>query len=178
MKNLETAIFGGGCFWCTEAIFVKVKGIETVESGYAGGDMTNPSYHDVTEGTTGHAEVIKLEYDPKVISYIDLLDIFFHTHNPTTKDRQGNDAGTQYRSVIFYMNAEQKKLAEETIQKYTDEKTFPAPIVTEVVKYKQFFKAEDYHQNYFEKNSYQPYCQIVIEPKLKKFLEKYQDKLK
>ena len=176
-KQIETAIFGGGCFWCTEAIFNKIKGVTSVVSGYAGGTMKNPSYYDVSDGTTGHAEVVKVEFDPAVISYEQLVDIFFHTHNPTTLNKQGADVGTQYRSVIFYTDYKQK----ETVKKVRDglqKEEFEEPIVTEIDKLYEFYDAESYHQKYFDKNAEAPYCQLVISPKLKYLEEKYKDLLK
>ena len=174
---METAIFGGGCFWCTEAIFQRVKGVKSVESGYAGGQRANPTYEQVSSEATGHAEVIKVEYDPAVITYDELLDVFFHVHDPTTMNRQGADAGTQYRSVVFYNSDAQKQAAEAIIKKLTDAPEFNSEIVTQVLPLDTFYKAEDYHQNYFNENKNKSYCQIVIAPKLQKFLEKYATKV-
>lgn len=168
MEN-EIAIFGGGCFWCTEAIFQKVKGVEKVESGYAGGDVKNPAYREVCNGTTGHAEVIRIEYNPREVSYEALLKVFFLTHDPTTLNRQGNDVGTQYRSVIFYFSEEQKQKAQKYLKELASQNHFAKPIVTEVLPFNNFYKAEDYHQNYYSNNSSQPYCSFVIAPKLEKF---------
>ncbi|MCX7797011.1 MAG: peptide-methionine (S)-S-oxide reductase MsrA [Melioribacter sp.] len=168
----ETITLGGGCFWCTEAIFQRVKGVVKVVSGYSGGTVPNPTYEEVCTGKTGHAEVVQIIYDPSIINLQEILEIFFSMHDPTTLNRQGADVGTQYRSVIFYHNEEQKKIAEKTIKKYELEKTFDKPIVTEVSEFKNFYKAEDYHQNYYNNNPYQPYCSFVIAPKLEK-LEKY-----
>ena len=175
---LQKATFGGGCFWCTETIFKQLKGVENVVSGYAGGKLKHPNYSEVSEGNTGHAESIQITFDPKVISYEKLLEVFFLTHNPTTPDRQGNDIGSQYRSVIFYHNEEQKKLAEEVKLRVEAEKIYTAPIVTEITTYTAFYPAESYHQNYYEKNPDQPYCQLVISPKLVKFREKFSKLLK
>lgn len=177
-KKNEVAVFGGGCFWCTEAVFERVKGIVSVMPGYAGGSLKDPGYYEVCEGTTGHAEVIKIEFDPSIISYQTLLDIFFDTHDPTTLNKQGNDTGTEYRSVIFYTTEEQKNQAEETIKKLENSKAFVRKIVTEIQPLDTFYNAESYHQKYYEKNSYQPYCSIVISPKIKHFEEKYASLLK
>jgi methionine-S-sulfoxide reductase len=174
-KIAEYAVFGGGCFWCTEAVFQRLKGVQAVMPGYAGGTTAYPSYEQVCTGRTGHAEVIRIEFDPAEISYADLLEVFFATHDPTTKDRQGNDRGTQYRSVIFFASEEQKKAAEEAIQKFTPE--FPAPIVTEIKPLGEFYPAEDYHQNYYNENGAQPYCSFVISPKLAKFRKKFAERL-
>lgn len=168
MEN-EMIILGGGCFWCTEAVFKKVPGITGIESGYAGGFIKNPAYREVCNGTTGHAEVVRLEFNPGQVSLEKILRIFFLTHDPTTLNRQGNDVGTQYRSVIFYMNENQKEQAEKVKQELEKEKLFQNPIVTEIVPYSNFYKAEDYHQNYYANNSSQPYCSFVIAPKLEKF---------
>ncbi len=176
MKNKQIAIFGGGCFWCTEAIFKMLKGVISVTPGYAGGTMENPSYYDVSEGNTGHAEVIRIEFDPAAIPYQDLLEIFFHTHNPTTLNRQGNDIGPQYRSLILYTNSQQKKIAAATLEKKSGE--FNGPIVTEIKPLDKFYPAEDYHKNYYEKYPFEPYCQVVISPKLQHLREKYSAKLK
>lgn len=176
--KFQTATFASGCFWCTEAVFERVKGVISVESGYTGGSVSNPSYEEVSGGNTGHAEAIQLTYDPAIISYIKLLEIFFSTHDPTTLNRQGADVGTQYRSAIFYHSEDQKKAAESVIKKLTEEKIFDAPIVTEVTEFTRFFKAEDYHQDYYENNSSQPYCSLVITPKLKKFEKIFNDFLK
>ena len=173
-----TATFGNGCFWCTEAVFQRLKGVKTVVSGYSGGSVKNPTYRQVCTGTTGHAEAIQITYDPKEISYEDLLAVFWHTHDPTTKDRQGNDVGTQYRSVIFYHSDEQKQLAEENKKKLDESGLFRAPIVTEIVPSTEFYRAEDYHQNYYNQNSGQPYCRAMIGPKLEKLKKVFKDKLK
>ncbi|MHB8566546.1 MAG: peptide-methionine (S)-S-oxide reductase MsrA [Nitrososphaerales archaeon] len=173
---LEIATIGGGCFWCTEAVFSDLKGIEKVESGYSGGNVENPSYDDVCTGTTGHAEVIQVTFDPKVISFHDILEVFFSVHDPTTMNRQGADVGTQYRSIIFYNNEAQKNVAEKVISEMS--KDYSGPIVTQVVPFKAFYKAEEYHQEYFTNNPYQPYCQAVVAPKVSKFRKHYQDRLK
>ncbi len=167
--DTETAVFGAGCFWCVEAIYERVSGVKSVESGYAGGHVKNPSYKQVTSGTTGHAEVARLEYDPSVISYEELLEVFWHTHNPTTKNRQGADVGPQYRSVIFYMNEDQKKIAEESLKKTDASDLWEDPIVTEIEPLSNYSVAEDYHQNYYENNPNAGYCSIVIAPKIAKF---------
>lgn len=168
-SNTETAVFGAGCFWCVEAIYQRVTGVTDIESGYAGGHVQNPTYRQVTSGKTGHAEVIKLEYDPGVISYEELLEVFWHTHNPTTLNRQGADVGTQYRSAIFYLNEEQKKIAEKSLKKTDASDLWEDPIVTEITPLSNYSTAEDYHQNYFNNNPNAGYCSIVIAPKLAKF---------
>lgn len=175
---MQTAVFGGGCFWCTEAVFQKLKGVEKVTSGYAGGDMSNPDYEHVSMGNTGHAEVIEVQFDSNIISYEILLNVFFSVHDPTTMNKQGNDVGEQYRSVILYTNEEQKQQAEGFIKKLSDEHHFDNPIVTEIKPLGKFYPAEQYHQNYFESNPNQPYCQVVINPKVKKFKEKFAEYLK
>ena len=177
-SNREIATLGGGCFWCTEAIFDQLKGVEKVESGYSGGTVPNPSYEDVCTGTTGHAESIQITFDPKQITFKDILQIFFTTHDPTTLNRQGADVGTQYRSVVFYRNPEQEKIAREVIKETNTAKLWKKPIVTEVAPFKAFYKAEDYHQKYFTNNSRQPYCQVVIAPKVAKLREHYRERLK
>ena len=177
-KSLEVATLAGGCFWCTEAMFDQLKGIIEVESGYSGGKIANPSYDDVCTGETGHAESIQITFDPTVVSYADLLRIFLTTHDPTTLNRQGADVGTQYRSAIFYHNPEQERVAREVIKEFEQSKIWKKPIVTEVLPYKKFYKAEDYHQEYYAKNSRQPYCRVVIEPKIAKLREHYRDRLK
>jgi peptide-methionine (S)-S-oxide reductase len=177
-KNLMTATLAGGCFWCLEAVFDQVKGVESVESGYAGGHMDNPSYRQVCNGDTGHAEVVQIKYDGNVVSYQDLLNIFFGIHDPTTLNRQGADIGTQYRSAIFYHNEDQKNIAEKLIKDLEMQKIFDNPIVTEVVPLEKFYLAEDYHQEYFARNPYQPYCMAVVSPKVSKFRKHYQDLLK
>ncbi len=174
----QVATLGGGCFWCTEAVFDDLEGVEQVESGYSGGTVPNPSYRQVCTGTTGHAEVIQITFDPKVISYREILQVFFDVHDPTTLNRQGADVGTQYRSVIFYHDEEQKRIAQQTIKDLEAAKVWSAPIVTEVVPFKAFYKAEDYHQEYFRLHGYEPYCRLVIAPKMKKFKDHYREKLK
>ncbi len=174
----EIATLGGGCFWCTEAIFDELRGIEKVESGYSGGTVPDPSYEDVCNGDTGHAESIQVTFDPKQISFKEILQIFFTMHDPTTLNRQGADVGTQYRSVIFYHSPEQERVAKEVIKETNAAKIWKKPIVTEVVPFKAFFKAENYHQKYFENNARQPYCQAVIAPKVAKLREHYREKLK
>ena len=178
MKVLELATFGNGCFWCTEAIFEQLKGVSKVESGYAGGKVKNPTYKEVCTGNTGHAEVIQLTYDPKVINYREILDVFFNTHDPTTLNRQGADVGTQYRSVIFYHNDSQKEEAENMIAALEKEKVFDSKIVTEVTAINNYYVAESYHQDYYNNNKNQGYCRMVINPKLEKFTKKYKSKLK
>jgi len=178
MNQLELATFGNGCFWCTEAIFEQLKGVTKVESGYAGGAVKNPSYKEICSGNTGHAEVIRLTYDPQVISYRELLDVFFNTHDPTTLNRQGADVGTQYRSAIFFHNNEQKAEAEKMIAELEQEKVFDDAIVTEVTAINNYYVAENYHQDYYNNNKNQGYCRMVINPKLEKFTKKYKSKLK
>lgn len=176
--NTEKATFGMGCFWCTEAIFQRIKGVTKVESGYSGGKVVNPSYEDVSSGLTGHAEVIQLTYDPSVISYKDLLEVFWKMHDPTTLNKQGADEGTQYRSVIFYHSAEQKALATAYKAELNKQKVYPNPIVTAIEPYKNFYVAEDYHQNYYKLNSSKPYCRLVIQPKVDKLEKVFKQKLK
>jgi peptide-methionine (S)-S-oxide reductase len=178
LEGKEVATLGGGCFWCVEAVFDDLKGVESVESGYSGGAMPNPSYSQVCTGTTGHAEVIQVVFDPKVISYKEILQVFFTVHDPTTLNRQGADVGTQYRSVIFYHNDQQKAVAEQVIKEINEAKIWDDPIVTELSPIKEFYKAEDYHQEYFKLNSGQPYCRVVIAPKVRKFREHFSEKLK
>jgi len=177
-SNLETATFGAGCFWCVEAVFQRLEGVEKVISGYAGGHVDNPSYHQVCNGQTGHAEVAQISFDVSKISYEELLDVFWSTHDPTTLNRQGNDAGTQYRSVIFYHNEHQKVTAEKSKNNIEQIKLYDHPIVTEIVPLTKFYPAEDYHQNYFNDNPMQPYCAFLINPKVAKFKKKFQDKLR
>ena len=173
----ETATLAGGCFWCMEAVFLPLRGVEKVVSGYTGGTVRNPTYRDVCAGHTGHAEAVEVTFDPKTISYDEILEIFFGLHDPTTKDRQGADVGTQYRSAIFYHSPAQKAAAEAAIERLNGERIFPAPIVTEVVAAAAFYPAEAYHQNYFAQNPSQPYCQAVISPKVAKLRKKYAEKL-
>lgn len=177
-SKYSVAIFGSGCFWCTEAVFELVKGVVKVESGYSGGSVPNPTYEAVCTGRTGHAEVIRIYFDPDVVSYSELLEIFWKTHDPTTLNRQGADIGTQYRSVIFYHNEDQKRLAEEYKQKLDEAGIWNDPIVTEISPFRKFYIAEDYHQNYYENNAYQGYCSFVITPKIEKFKKVFSDKLK
>lgn len=176
--NIQKITFGNGCFWCTEAIFETVKGVKKVASGYMGGRVKNPTYKEVCTGRTGHAEALYLEYDADEISFEELLLIFFKTHDPTTLNRQGADVGTQYRSAIFYYTEEQKIKSEEMIKRLTDEQVYANPIVTEITPASEFFKAEDYHQGYFNNNPYQPYCAAVIQPKLHKFTKEFKEKMK
>lgn len=176
-NNLEKATFASGCFWCTEAVFQRFKGVYNVKSGYTGGFIKNPPYREVCQGRTGHVEGIELEFDPAVISYKELLEVFFTTHDPTTLNRQGNDVGTQYRSAIFYHNEEQKKQAESFISYLEKEKIFENPIVTEVSPASTFYIAETEHQEYYNRNKEQGYCQFVINPKVNKIRKHYQDKL-
>ena len=178
MTKTDTATFGEGCFWCTEAIFERLKGVISVTSGYAGGAVPNPTYEQVCTGTTGHAEVSQIVYDPDVISYDELLKVFFKTHDPTSLNRQGADVGTQYRSVIFYSNEEQQKKAEYYKDELNKSGAFDKPIVTEITPLKNFYKAEDYHQDYFAKNPNQGYCNFVIVPKIEKFEKVFKDLLK
>lgn len=177
-EGLSLATFGSGCFWCTEAVFQRVNGVQQVVSGYMGGKVKNPSYREVTTGMTGHAEVTQLTYDPSVISFDELLEIFWGTHDPTTLNRQGADVGTQYRSVVFYHTDEQKKLTESYKKKLDASKAFDTPIVTEITAASEFYPAEDYHQNYFNLNGNVPYCSYVIQPKLEKFKKVFAEKLK
>ena len=177
-EKLQLATFGSGCFWCTEAIFQRIDGVEKVESGYSGGTVKNPTYKEICSGLTGHAEVIQVAYNPERVTYETLLEIFWKTNDPTTQDRQGNDVGTQYRSVIYYHTEEQKKLAEEYKQKLSEARVFDRPIVTEISPLSTFYKAEDYHQNYFNGNNNAPYCAIIIQPKLEKFRKVFSDRLK
>jgi peptide-methionine (S)-S-oxide reductase len=176
--NRETATLAGGCFWCLEAVFDELKGVESVESGYSGGQVANPSYRAVCTGTTGHAEAVRITFDPAVISYEDLLRVFFATHDPTTLNRQGADVGTQYRSAIFYYSPEQKAAAEKIIGEINAAGIWGRPIVTEVTPFKEFFVAEDYHQEYFASNPYQPYCMAVVAPKVIKFRKQFVELLK
>jgi len=178
MEKREKATLAGGCFWCTEAIFKRLKGVENVIPGYAGGEVNTPSYEQVSTGGTGHAEAIQLEFDAASISYEQLLDVFFHLHDPTTSDRQGADVGPQYRSVIFYHTDEQRKIAEEILDKLESSGAYKDPIVTEVTKFERFYPAEDYHLNYYEMHKSQPYCRIVIDPKIQKLYKDYQEKIK
>jgi len=181
-KNMEhkvdTATVGGGCFWCTEAQLEQLDGVISVTSGYAGGETKNPTYKEVCSGQSGHAEVIQLTFDPAIITYDEILAAFWQAHDPTQLNRQGNDVGTQYRSVIFYHNVDQKKIAEGYVKKLNDEKAYDQPVVTQVAPLTVFYKGEDYHQDYYNQNSSQGYCQFVIQPKLDKFKKVFKDKLK
>jgi len=174
----ETAVLGAGCFWCTEAVFQNLKGVKSVLPGYAGGDLPNPTYEQVSGGSSGHIEVAKIEFDPSVISFKQLLEVFFVVHDPTTKDRQGNDVGPQYASVIFYASPGQKQIAEEVIKEVDNEKIYGAPIVTRISPLEKFYVAENYHRNYYLNNPGNPYCAAVISPKVKKFREKFSSLLK
>lgn len=175
---MEQATFGGGCFWCLEPIYDALKGVTDVVSGYAGGDVPSPSYEQVCTGRTGHAEVVQITFDPAVISYRDLLEVLFTVHDPTTLDRQGADVGTQYRSVIFYHSPEQRATAEEVIAEVARQGWWSDPLITQLVSYETFYPAEDYHQQYFERNPFQGYCRVVIAPKVAKFRQKYLERLK
>ena len=177
-KKFQVAILAGGCFWCLEAVFDDLKGVESVESGYSGGHAQNPTYAQVCNGDTGHAEVVRVTFDPAVMSFADLLKVFFTIHDPTTLNRQGNDVGTQYRSAIFYHDDEQKKIAEEVVREIGAAKIWDDPIVTEVTPFEKFYIAEDYHQEYFKKNPFQGYCRVVIAPKVAKFRKQFVDRLK
>jgi peptide-methionine (S)-S-oxide reductase len=177
-SNTDTATFGAGCFWCVEAVYQQLEGVIKVTSGFSGGPRDNPSYEQVCSGATGHAEVCQIIYDPATISFKDLLEVFWTVHDPTTLNRQGADVGTQYRSVIFYHNEEQKQLAEHYKEELNKSGSFNSPIVTEISPYNKFFSAEKYHQDYYVNNKNQPYCSIVIEPKLEKFKKVFKDKLK
>ncbi len=177
-NDLKVATFAAGCFWCIEAQFLYLNGVERVESGYLGGHVPNPTYEEVCRGTTGHAEAINVYYDPTIITYDELLAAFWQSHDPTQLNRQGNDVGTQYRSAIFYHDEEQKQEAESYKSKLNSEGIYPSPIVTEISPYDTFYKAEDYHQNYYEQHKSQGYCMFVIQPKLEKFKQVFADKLK
>jgi len=177
VPKLAKATFAGGCFWCTEAVYAQLAGVTSVTSGYLGGEVPNPTYKDVCTGLTGHAEAVEIEYDPAVVPFEKLLEVFFATHDPTTKNRQGADVGTQYRSGVFYHDDEQKRIAEEVIKRLDAARAFPAPIVTEVTKATTFYPAEDYHQDYFANNPRQPYCQGVVAPKVDKVRKVFKDLL-
>ena len=176
--NLDTATLGAGCFWCVEAVFQELKGVQSVQSGYAGGFVKNPSYKEVCNGTTGHAEVAQIVYDADVLKFEEILEVFWKTHDPTTLNRQGNDTGTQYRSSIFYHNDEQKEKAEFYLKQIDESGAYPDPIVTTIEELTEFYVAEDYHQDYFKNNSLQPYCTFVIQPKLEKFRKAFSQNLK
>lgn len=174
----ETATLAGGCFWCTEAIFKRLKGVQSVLPGYSGGTTPNPTYEQVCSGTTGHAEAIQIEFNSTLIPFEKILDIFWHTHNPTTLNQQGNDVGTQYRSVIFYHDEKQKEVAEKSKEDVEKEHLYPDPIVTEIVPFEKFYEAENYHKDYFDKNKNQSYCNFVIDPKIHKLLKEYGNDVK
>ena len=177
-SKLEIATLANGCFWCTEAIFQRLNGVEKLTSGYSGGFVKNPTYREITTGKTGHAEAIQIYFNSEIITYQEILDVFFSTHNPTTLNRQGYDRGTQYRSAIFYNSIEQKETAEVFIRSLTEAKVYEDPIVTEITEFDVFYEAEQYHQNYYNNNKTQGYCMAVINPKLEKFIKKFKDKLK
>ncbi len=174
----ETATLGAGCFWCVEAVYLEVEGVESVVSGYTGGAVENPSYEAVCSGTTGHAEVAQIVFDPEIISFAEILEIFWQTHDPTTLNRQGNDVGTQYRSAIFYHDEEQRRIAERSKKEADASDLWINPIVTEIVPLTTFYTAEDYHQNFYQQNPYQPYCMMVIHPKMRKFRKEFKTRLK
>ncbi|QDU55433.1 Peptide methionine sulfoxide reductase MsrA [Aeoliella mucimassa] len=178
MTEPSLATFGGGCFWCTEAVFLELNGVSSVTSGYSGGHSENPTYKQVCNGHTGHAEVIQIEYDPEKVTFNELLEVFFKTHDPTTRNRQGVDVGSQYRSAVFYHSQEQKEVAEQIIKALNEEQVYDNPIVTEVTEFTKFWPAEDYHQNYLAENPQNPYCQRVVQPKVEKFRKVFKDKLK
>ena len=177
-QEMEVTTLGGCCFWCTEAVFYRIRGVEKVESGYSGGNVENPSYEQVSTGTTGHAEVVQITFNPQVITYEEILEIFFTTHDPTTLNRQGADVGTQYRSAIFYHTQQQKQTAEKTIQHLNSEGIWEAPIVTKIEPFETFYEAEEYHKDYFKRHPEQAYCRLVIAPKIAKLQEHYLSKLK
>ena len=177
-NTMDTATFGAGCFWCVEAVFQNMEGVEKVVSGYSGGQVKNPSYKEVCMGTTGHAEVCQITYDPKKVTFDELLEVFWKTHDPTTLNRQGNDVGTQYRSAVFYHNEEQKQKAEKYKAELDKSGAFDNPIVTEIVPYSVFYAAENYHQDYYNLNGSEPYCQFVVKPKVEKFKKVFKDKVK
>jgi peptide-methionine (S)-S-oxide reductase len=173
----ETAVLAGGCFWCTEAIFSQLRGVTSVVPGYSGGSVTNPTYEQVCTGRTGHAEAVEIRYDPTALAYRDLLIVFFSTHDPTTRNRQGHDVGTQYRSAVFYRTPQQLETAQEVVRHITAERLWRAPIVTEITPFQAFYPAEDYHRDYFRRNPGQAYCQVVIEPKVAKFRKQFVERL-
>jgi peptide-methionine (S)-S-oxide reductase len=178
MATFEKATLGGGCFWCTEAVFLEIEGVIDVVSGYSGGGVENPTYHQVTSGTTGHAEVVQVTFDPDIVSYREILEIFFTMHDPTSLNRQGADVGTQYRSVIFYHSEEQRRTAEMFIKEMNETNLFNLPIVTQIEPFKAFYEAEDYHKDYYNRNKNQGYSRFVIKPKLDKVQKKHKEKLK
>ena len=175
---MEIATLAGGCFWCTEAIFKRLKGIQSVTSGYSGGTIQNPSYEQVSTGTTGHAEAIQIEFDSKIIPYAKILDVFWYTHNPTTLNQQGNDVGTQYRSAIFYHNQEQKEVAEKSKEALINERAYQGKVVTQIVPFSNFYPAEHYHKDYYDKNKDDSYCTFVIDPKIQKLMREYGNDIK
>ena len=177
-QSMETATLGAGCFWCVEGVYQELKGVQKVVSGYSGGHKENPGYKEVCDGTTGHAEVAQITFDPSVVSFREILEVFFLVHDPTTRNRQGNDVGTQYRSAIYYHNQSQKEISESVIKELNASGAWEKPIVTEVTAFEKFWPAEDYHQNYYKLNSEQPYCQYVVRPKLEKFRKVFKEKLK
>ena len=177
-SSLQTATFAGGCFWCTEAIFKRLNGVTSVQSGYTGGAMENPSYQDVSNGNTGHAEAIQIHFDPTIISYTSLLDVFWATHDPTTLNQQGADMGTQYRSAIFYHNEEQQQQALESKAKLEKSGMYKDPLVTEITSFTNFYPAEDYHKDYYDTNKNAPYCRLVIDPKIKKLMKTFTNEVK
>jgi peptide-methionine (S)-S-oxide reductase len=177
-KNLEKATLAGGCFWCTEAVYLQLEGVEDVKPGYSGGHVENPSYKEVCNETTGHAEAVQITFDSDIVSFKEILEVFFMTHDPTTLNRQGNDVGTQYRSAVFYHSEQQKETARKIIQLFEKEKIYKNPIVTEVTAFSNFYVAEDYHFNYFARNKNQPYCQFVVAPKVEKFQKIFKEKMK
>jgi peptide-methionine (S)-S-oxide reductase len=177
-KEMEKATLGGGCFWCTEAVYLQLKGVVDVKPGYSGGHVKNPTYKEVCTETTGHAEVVQITFDPAIVSFTEILEVFFVTHDPTTLNRQGNDVGTQYRSAIFYHSEKQKQIANQVIEELEKEKAYNNPIVTEVTAFDAFYVAEDYHINYFARNKNQPYCQYVVAPKVEKFKKVFKEKMK
>lgn len=179
MSNFETATFAGGCFWCFEAIFKRLKGVEEVASGYSGGRSENPDYEQVSAGDSGHAEAVQIKFNPNIISYKQLVEIFFRLHDPTSLNQQGPDTGEQYRSVLFFHSEEQKEIAEIEMEKFEKEKIYADPIVTEIIPYSKFYKAEEYHQNYYEQNkNTNPYCRLVIDPKIQKLYRDFKDQVK
>jgi peptide-methionine (S)-S-oxide reductase len=177
-KELEKATLGGGCFWCTEAVYLQLNGVVDVKPGYSGGHVKNPTYKEVCSETTGHAEVVQITFDTEIVSFTEILEVFFVTHDPTTLNRQGNDVGTQYRSAIFYHSDKQKQIATDVINQLENEKAYNKPIVTEITAFDVFYVAEDYHINYFARNKNQPYCQYVVAPKVEKFQKVFKDKMK
>lgn len=177
-QSTQTATFASGCFWCTEAVFDRIKGVISTTSGYSGGDMDKPNYGQVSAGNTGHAEALQVEFDPEIVSYETLVDVFFASHDPTTPNQQGYDIGPEYRSIIFYRTPEQEQAARQKIEKLDQEGKYDNPIVTEVVEFKKFFPAEDYHQDFYEQNKNHPYCQIIIDPKITKLIQEFPEETK